>query len=147
MSTVHPEMIEVLSIKVFKANIDATNDYLEMPVKPDGVSIELGQNTVFNLEKKNIRIRLIVKIEATKNESEKIGLSGEYGIEFHIHVENFSDFIVEKAGKKIIDRKLGSTLTGIVYSTVRGIVYDQTSSTHFGGVILPVIDPNLLLEK
>lgn len=147
MSNIVPEKIEILSFKVFKANINTSDEFLNKPVKHDGVSIELAQNLAFNLEQKNIRIRFLVKLEAMKNDTEKIGLSGDYGIEFHIHVDNLEEFIIEKEDKKLIDRKLGGVLTGIVYSTARGIIHEQTASSHFGGIILPVIDPNKLLEK
>jgi hypothetical protein len=39
------------------------------------------------------------------------------------------------------------TINGIVYSTARGIVYEKTIATPFGGVLLPVIDPDLLIEN
>lgn len=147
MSTIHPELITILSIKIFKSNISATDEYMNDPVKPAGAEINVGQTTAFNLEKKNLRIRLIVKLEAKKNETESLGLTGEYILEFHIHVDDLDQFIIEKDDKKYIDSKLGGTLNGIVYSTARGIIYERTAATAFEGVILPVIDPNLLLEK
>lgn len=147
MSTIHPELITILSIKIFKSNINATDEYMNDPVKPAGTEINVGQNTAFNLEKKNIRIRLIVKLEAKKNETESLGLTGEYVLEFHFHVDDLEQFIIEKDDKKYIDGKLGGTLSVIVYSTARGIIYERTAATAFEGVVLPVIDPNLLLEK
>jgi len=147
MSTIQPELITILSIKVFKAIQNTSDEYLDNPVKPDGVEIKLGQNTAFNIENKNIRIRLNILLEAMKNETEPIGLSGEYGLEFHLHVDNLEQFIVEKDQKMLIDRKLGGTLSGIIFSTARGIIFERTSSTFFNGVLLPVIDPNLLLDQ
>jgi hypothetical protein len=82
-----------------------------------------------------------------KAESEPIGLSGDYGLEFQIHVENLEQFVTEKDGRLIIDRKLGGTLIAIVFSTTRGIIFERTSSTLFNGVLLPVIDPNSLLDQ
>jgi hypothetical protein len=146
MSTIQPELISILSVKVFKAIQTSTDEYLNNPVIPNGVEISIGQNTALNIEKKNIRIRLNVQLEAKKNEAQPIGLSGEYGLEFHIHVENLEQFLVEKDGKTLIDKKLGGTLSGIVFSTARGIIFERTSSTFFNGVLLPVIDPNLLLN-
>ncbi len=145
MSTIQPELITVLSIKVFKAIQTTTDEYLENPVNPDGVEIKIGQNTALNVEAKNIRIRLNIQLEAKNSESELLGLSGEYGLEFQIHVENLDQFLVEKEEKTLIDTKLGGTLSGIVFSTARGIIYERTSSTLFKGVLLPVIDPNHLL--
>jgi len=53
MSTIHPEMISILSVKVFKSNFETTDEYLNKPEKPSGVEIKLGQNTAYNLEEKN----------------------------------------------------------------------------------------------
>lgn len=147
MSTIQPELITILSVRIFKSNISTTDEYMNNPIKHVGVEIKVGQNTAFNVEKKNIRVRMNIELEARKNESEPIGLSGNYVLEFHIHVDNLEQFITEKEDKKLIDSQLGGTLSGIVYSTARGIIYERTATTAFGGVILPVIDPNLLVKK
>lgn len=147
MSTIRPELITILSVKIFRSTISTTDEYMNNPVKHAGVEIIVGQNTAFNVEKKNIRIRLNIDLEAKKNESEPIGLSGNYVLEFHIHVDNLEQFITEVEDKKLIDSQLGGTLNGIVYSTARGIIYERTATTAFGGIIMPVIDPNLLLKK
>jgi hypothetical protein len=147
MSTIQPDLISILSVKVFKSNFETTEEYLNKPVKPSGVEVKLGQNTAFNLEKKNVRIRLTVNLQAMQNETEKLGLNADFGIEFHLHVENLEQFIIEKDENKLIDRKLGGVISGIVYSTARGIILERTNTTFFNSVMLPVIDPNLLLEN
>lgn len=147
MSTIQPELIKILSLRIFKSNINTTDEYMNNPIKHGGVEIIVGQNTALNIEKKNIRIRLNIDLVAKKNESEPIGLSGNYVLEFHIHVDNLEQFITEVEDKKLIDNQLGGTLNGIVYSTARGIIYERTATTAFGGIILPVIDPGLLLKK
>lgn len=147
MSTINPELISILSLTIFKSNISTTEDYMNHPVKPDGVEIQVGQNMAFNFEVKNIRVRLIVELMATNNVKKPIGINGDYVLEFIIHVENFDEFLIEEEGKKMIDSKLCGTINGIVYSTARGIIFERTAATSFGGVILPVINPNLLIEK
>ena len=147
MSTIHPELITIQSVKIHKSNINATDEYMDNPVKPAGIEINVGQSTAFNIEKKNIRIRLKIELEARKNETEPIGLYGSYVLEFQIYVDDLEQFIIKAGDKKLIDSKLGGTLSGIVYSTERGIIYERTSATAFGGVILPVIDPNLLIKE
>lgn len=147
MSTIHPEAISILSINIYRANVNTTDEYLNNPIKPDGFEMNVGQNTAYDLEQKNIRIRLSFHFEAKKNESESLGLTGDYGIEFHIHVDDIEQFIIDKEDEKLIDGKLGGTLNGIVYSTARGIIYERTAATFFNGILLPVIDPNLLKEK
>ena len=48
MNTIHPEMISILSVKVFKSNFETTDEYLNKPDKPSGVEIKLGQKTAYN---------------------------------------------------------------------------------------------------
>lgn len=146
MSSIKPELIQIVSIKMFQCNVHASNDFLNNPIDIDGIAVEVGQNTAHDFDKKLFRIRLVVKIEGMKDKDNKAGLSGEYGIEFHVLVENLDDFITENNGEKLVDRKLGGTLMGLVYSTARGILYEKTSNTFFNGVLLPVIDPNTLLN-
>jgi len=147
MSAVKPELISILSLRIFKSAISTTDDYINNPVKHDGVEIKIGQNTAFDLERKNIRIRLNIDLEAKKNESEPVGLSGNFVLEFHLHVDNLDEFISHENDKNLIDGQLGGTLNGIVYSTARGIIYERTATTAFGGILLPVIDPNSLLKN
>lgn len=147
MSTICPEKINLLSIKIFKSSIHTTEEYMNHPVKPDGVEIQVGQNTAFNFEVKNIRVRLHVGLTATNNEKQPIGLHGDYVLEFIIHVENLDEFVVEKEGSRVVDRILGGTINGIVYSTARGIIFERTATSSFGGVVLPVIDPKQLIEQ
>ena len=144
---VRPELITILSVKIFRSTINTTDEYMNNPIKNEGVEILVEQNTAFNIEKKNIRIRLNIDLEARINKSEPIGLSGNFVLEFHIQVENLEQFIIEVDDKKLIDSQLGGTLNGIVYSTARGIIFERTATSAFRGVILPVIDPNLLLNK
>lgn len=147
MSTIHPELISVFDIKVFKSNTDTSEDYMNKPERPNGIDFKIGQNTALNIEKKNIRLRINIILQAKKNEKENLGLKGAFGIEFHFHIEDLEQYLVDQEGKKLIDGKLGGTLSGIAYSTARGIVYERTRGTFLEGFLLPVINPNTLLDK
>jgi hypothetical protein len=147
MKTIHPEMIKILSVKTLKSSVSATEDYVNNQVKPAGVEINVGLKTACSIAAKNIRVRLSIELNSTNGEEETVGVNGEFVIEFTIHVDNLDEFIIKQDGKQIIDKKLEVTINGIVYSTARGIVYEKTIATPFGGVLLPVIDPDLLIEN
>lgn len=147
MSTIHPDKISIIAFKVIKANLQTSDNYIEKPQKIQGFDLELGQNTAFNFEQRNVRIRLFVKIEGVNEENEHVGASGDFGFEFHMHVENLDEFIVVKDERQQVDGLLGGTLFGIVFSTTRGLIMEKTASSALGTVILPVIDPKTLLEK
>ena len=60
-------------------------------------------------------------------------------------VDNLDDFIEPQEKGNLIDGGLGSTLISIIYSTVRGIIFTRTQGTSLGLVIIPVIDPKILM--
>lgn len=146
MSTIRPELIAVTSIRILRSNINTTEEYMENPILHDGVEIKMGQVTAFNIEEKNVRIRLNLELNAKKNQNEQVGLTGEYLLEFVLHVDNLEEFLLENADKtKSIDNSLNSTLIGIIFSTARGIIFERTAATLLNGVILPVIAPSQLI--
>ncbi|MFA6335927.1 MAG: hypothetical protein WCX48_10345 [Bacteroidales bacterium] len=56
----------------------------------------------------------------------------------------------QKMGKEpseISKLMLGASVMGIIYSTARGIILEKTHNSYLNGVILPVIDPGILLNN
>ncbi len=144
MSKIKPELISIFKIQVFKSRIETTQECLENQIKPVNFKVGFSQNSAYNIELKNVRIRLEIVLEGIDQEEKPVGVSGNFGIEFHMHVNNFEDFIKEDNGVNRLSNLLLSTLLSIAYSTARGIVFDRTQGTHLNGVILPVIDPKVL---
>lgn len=106
----------------------------------------MGQLTAFNIEEKNVRIRLTLELIANKDQDKPVGLSGEYLMEFILQVANLEEFVVENSDKtKSLETLLNSTLIGIIFSTARGIIYERTAATLLNGVILPVKVPSQLI--
>lgn len=144
MSKIKPELISIFKVQVFKSVIETSQECLDNPIKPGNFRVGFSQNSAFNIELKSVRIRLEIVLEGIDQEEKPIGVRGNFGIEFHIHVDNFEDFIKEDEGVNKINNLLLGTLLSIAYSTARGIVFDRTQGTHLNGVILPVIDPKEL---
>lgn len=147
MKRIKVDKIHLLAINVYKADINCEPEYMNQPIEPAEIKVGFSQESAFNFEENKIRIRLNVELIGIDDKAEDVGLSGEYGIEFHYHVGNFDDFIEEDNGKKHISGILGGTLIGLSFSTARGIILDRTQGTFFNGAILPVIDPNSLLKE
>lgn len=146
MSSIIPDKISIFYIKVYKSNHSSSEEYLENPVKPANIKVQLNQNSAFNLEEKNIRIRLEIILSGVDEQDKEIGLSGEYGIEFQLHIENLEDYITKEGEEIRIDNQLGVTVLSIVYSTARGILIERTQLTLLNGVILPILDPKDLIR-
>lgn len=137
-----PEKIHLVTMNIFKANLETTDDYLENPHKDASFKFGFTRNIAHNLEQGRSRFRLFFSLEAQDQEEKPLGARIEYGIEFHFLVDNFQDFIRSSKKEEVeIDASLAATLLGMAYSTARGIVFERTRGTFFDGVILPVIDP------
>jgi hypothetical protein len=144
MSKIKPELISIFKIQVFRSVIDALPEYTDNPVKPANFRVGFSQNSAFNVEMQSVRIRLEILLDGIDQDDKLVGVTGNFGIEFHIHVANFEEFILDPDGIKKISNLLLGTLLSIAYSTARGIVFERTQGTWLNGVILPVIDPKEL---
>lgn len=146
MSTVKPELISIESIEIYSSTINTSDDYLNNPMKMVKAKLTFTFDLAYNIEEKNLRVRMPIKISAENEDAESIGLTGEFGIEIKFHVENLDEFVQNKNDKVVFKSTLGATIIGMVYSTVRGILFAHTRATAFEGLILPVVDPNHLLK-
>lgn len=138
---IQPEKIHIISINIFKANLETQEAYLDHPVKPASFSFDFGNQIAHNFEDGRSRIRLFFHLAALNEADEKLGVEVEYGIEFHFQVETFQDFVKAKEEVPQINLDFVATLLGMAFSTARGIIFERTRGTFFEGIVLPVIDP------
>lgn len=146
MSKIIPDLIHLFQVKVYKIAISPTPEYFENPTPPGNFKVSYSQSSAFNFELKNIRIRLEVILDGLDDKDQSIGIQGDFGIEFHFHIDNLEIFIEETDGIKKISGILGSTLISIAFSTARGIILERTQNTLLNGIILPIIDPKELIK-
>lgn len=148
-AVVVPEKIHLVTMNIFKANLETTDDYLENPPKEASFKFGFTRNIAHNLELGRSRFRLFFSLEAQDPEEKPLGAKIEYGIEFHFLIDNFQEFIRPSEKEEVeIDISIIATLFGMAYSTARGIVFERTRGTFFDGVVLPVIDPyKALMEE
>jgi len=143
---VFPDKIHLIDLKVFKSNLETTDDFLSNPVKPVGFNFGFSQRSGFNFENNQVRIVINILLQGMKSENEPVGIKAEYGFDFRYIVDNLKDFVIKgKDKKKTVSGKLGITLISIAYSSTRGIVLERTQGTYLNGIILPIIDPKELL--
>ncbi len=147
------EKIHLEGVRILKSHFEVSeiNNQSEIDSFSMGFKSEAG----FNIQDNQHRFSLFVKIKGLDKKEEYMGVSGEYHIDFYYYIENLEDFIHWEEGKEglendenfSVSQVLGATIAGISYSTSRGIILDRTQATDFNGVLLPVINPNLLLTE
>ncbi len=146
MSSIIPEKIKIHYVKVFKSNHNVTDQYLDNPVNPASFKVGYSQDTSVGMDDKRLRVRLNIDLKGIDETENEVGIFAEYGIEFQVEVENLEEFFEVIDNEPKFSSILGGTIMGILYSTARGIIIERTQSTFFRGVILPVINPSLLIE-
>jgi len=137
-----PEDITLLRVNVLNVYIHATKEYMDKPVKHEGLEVKTGSDIALNLEENACRIRLFFTFEAVSEPEKPIGLHAEIGLEYHFKVKELKKFIDKD---QRLDLSVAASLINIAYSTSRGIILEKTQNTFFHGIILPVVDSTKLL--
>lgn len=137
-----PTRIHILGVSLVKGALNASDAYLQAPVRPELVKVQQQQVSRINDAQKLFLVRLTIELEGQDKDARPIGLSSSYVLDFQVRVDDLDDFKqgVQK-GHPVIDGQLVATIMGILYSTARGIILERTRGTFFDGVILPVISP------
>lgn len=111
------------------------------------LSRERGESIHFNVEiVKTIGpdekiIRLVFTLELKTYGPDRKEASAVYVTEHLFQVENLDELIQKGKDDFEVDGILENTLTGIAYSTVRGMLHQKFTGTLFSNFILPIIRP------
>lgn len=147
-SKVIADKIQILNLITVKGNIDAANDADLNAVA--GYTFTYTVNRAYNIEEKIMALMLTVDINANNSEDVALNITGSYTHEFVFRVDNLEELTrngKDENGDESIQFEEGlvATLLSIAYSTIRGIIFTRTQGTSLGTVILPVINPLLLI--
>lgn len=140
-----PEKIHIVNMVIVKCHID--NPFEFLPEKAKGHVFNLSFDLGFNLEDKLIKADFKVDI-TTKSEGEnQIEAHGEFHFVYVFHVENLEELAIPDKKYQIeLNGGLGNSIASITYSTTRGILFARLKGTALENFVLPVINPNKLLN-
>ncbi|MFV8271558.1 hypothetical protein ACNQGP_16705 [Flavobacterium sp. GT2N3] len=141
-----PEKIEIVDFKIIKGQINSPFDFENEKVAGHtfNVDFELG----FNLEDKLVKADFSVHVETKSDEDTTEEAVGNFSFVYVFYVDNIEELTTLKKDETItIHPALGNALASITYSTSRGILMTRFQGTVLSDFILPVINPNDLLEK
>ena len=140
-----PEKIEIVDFKIIKGQINSPFDFEEEKVQGHNfnVNFELG----FHIPDKLIKADFSVNV-ATKSEKEDgEEANGAFSFVYVFHVDNIEELTrLDEDNIVTIHPALGNALAAITYSTSRGILMTRFQGTALHNFILPVINPNKLIE-
>lgn len=141
-----PEKIEIVDFKIIKGQINSPFDFEIEKVEGHtfNVDFELG----FNLDDKLVKADFTVNVETKSKEEDIEEAVGIFSFVYVFHVANIEELTTLEKDETIkLHPSLGNALASITYSTSRGILMTRFQGTALSDFILPVVNPNNLLEK
>lgn len=141
-----PEKLSIIEFKFIKEQVDTPEDFINDKV--DGHKLENSLQLAFNLEEKLVKADFTVEI---KTESKGLSLketTGSFHLVFIYRVENLEELAKpDKNNLLDLNPTFGNALSSITYSTSRGILLTRLQGTALENFILPIINPNKLLNN
>lgn len=144
-----PEKIEIVDFKIIKGQIESPFEFDESFVK--GHDFNISFETSINIKEKLVKADFIVSIKTQSDKNNSEEAQGNFHFVFIYYIKNIND-LIDNNGKKNpkslkVDSSLGNALAAITYSTSRGILMTRFQGTSLENFILPVINPNDLIEN
>lgn len=140
-----PDKICIANSAIVKFHIDSPFDFQSKNVKTNEISMEY--NMAFNLEDKLVKIDFQVEV-LTESKSENLEEArGTFHFVYVFHVENLEELVTSDKKNRIeLNGLLANVLASITYSTTRGMLMVRLKGTAFESFVLPIIDPNTLID-
>lgn len=134
---IHLEYIERVSVSLdeFKSMMETNNS----------ISINAAHMSAHNIQENKYLLGLQI-VFSTNDSLKTIECSFRYN--FHFSVENLNEmYKLNEKDSPIFKKLFVATLTGISYSTLRGIIFEKTLNTDLGVLTLPVMNPSQILDS
>ena len=135
----NPELLNIISYKLHRLNIDNISDVEES----EGIyytvdnKIDLGFNEEHNL----IQAVLDIVIKKISEKDDSTLANSSISIEYVFHVENFQELhTFDDSNLMKVDENLTTNVSAVAYSTTRGLLLDRFRDTAFDHFILPIVD-------
>jgi hypothetical protein len=139
---IDPEKIHLVFIEEVSVDINDT-DITENKVS--SLETNIAHLTAYNLEDKKFLFGLELLL-TNNNESNNSECKFRYN--FHFIIDNLEEmYNINDDGLPVFKKSFVGTLSGISYSTLRGIVFEKTRKLNWDLIQLPIINPMNLLDS
>lgn len=132
-----PELLHIVSWNLLELSV--TEDPEETG---DQFNYNLSNKAdfAFNTEEKLVRVELEIEITKVSEEDRKSSASARVKVEYVYLVENLEELHkIDDNDTLIVDNGLIANLSGISFSTTRGLILQRFRDTSFEGFILPIV--------
>ena len=141
---IQPNKILIREFRLIKGQIDSPYEFRVSNIESFDFTVDFTAG--LNLEENLIKANFVVSV-STKSRDSAIEATGLYNFVFIFFVENLIEHAANLEGGSVDwNPYLANAIASITYSTSRGILWSRFQGTVMESFILPVVDPNSLLQ-
>lgn len=141
-----PEKMTIIEFKMVKGQVDTPEEFDISKVQ--GHNLENSLQFGFNLQDKLVKADFSIEISTESKDLNPKESTGNFHFVFIYNVANLEE-LAKPAEDNLIElnSSLSNALSSVTYSTSRGILLTRLQGTALQEFILPVINPNKLLNN
>jgi hypothetical protein len=140
-----PEKIKILDFKLTRSQIESPENF--DPSKISGYPLDNSMEFLFNVEDKLAKVDFNVSVRTDSLRVNQKEASGNFDLIFVFFIENLDDLAIHQNNKRLkLNHELMNALSSVTYSTSRGILMSKLQGSPLQDFILPVINPNKLIQ-
>ena len=137
--------VSIAAIKTTHLEVAPGDEFLNNPQEISEYTYDFDQKSGVDIDKKYARCEQTYTFNALDKGKNRLDFLVKITIVYVFNVENVQNYIVEDDGNEGMHPALGIALASISYSTSRGIIMEKTSNMAIDPIVLPIVDPTLLL--
>ncbi len=140
-----PGKISILEFKMVKGQVDTPEEFDLSKV--EGFHLENTLQFSFNLDARLVKTDFIISLKTITPGNYQEESTGNFHLVYIYRIENLEELAIPDNNNLIeLNPSLGNALSSITYSTSRGILITRLQGTALQQFMLPVINPNSLLN-
>jgi hypothetical protein len=141
-----PEKITLIDFKMIKGQVDTPENF--DIGKVGGHQLDNSLQLSFNLDDKLAKADFTVSIKTDSKGDNETEASGNFHLIFIYRIENLDELAKLEKNKRLnLNPGLANALSSVTYSTSRGILLTRLQGTALQNFVLPIINPNKLLQN
>lgn len=141
-----PERIALIDFKMIKGQVDTPENFDISKVI--GHELDNSLQLSFNLDDRLAKADFTVSVKTDSKGENETEATGNFHLIFIFRIENLEELVThEKNNRLNLNPVLANALSSITYSTSRGILLTRLQGTALQNFVLPVINPNKLLQN
>ena len=139
---IDPEKIHLLRIEPLEISISDLKKSFSLE---ESIDMKIAHISAHNIDENGFLMRLDVKLTL---EDRKPKQTASFRYNFHFIVDNLKQmYSLQKNGEPVFSNLFASTLAGISYSTLRGVIFEKLLNSSWGAITIPVINPANILAS